>query len=82
MIHRLNSCVGKAALVVALAMFCQLAVAALPDFTELVENNHKSVVNISFFESFWKSSPPVFAISSLILTHSVPVLSYPKTDTF
>ena len=47
MIHRLNRCVGKASLVVALAMFCQLAVAALPDFTELVENNHKSVVNIS-----------------------------------
>ena len=47
MIQRLNRFIGRAAFLCALVSLSQAVFADLPDFTELVENNHKSVVNIS-----------------------------------
>ena len=47
MIQRLNRFIGRVALACTLVVLSQTVIADLPDFTELVENNHKSVVNIS-----------------------------------
>ncbi len=47
MIHWLHKCFGRFVLACALILLSHSVFADLPDFTELVENNHKSVVNIS-----------------------------------
>lgn len=43
----LNRYCGKIVLLLGLFMACQTVLADLPDFTQLVEDNHESVVNIS-----------------------------------